>query len=131
MKLIKRNGSEVIFDRDKIAIAVRKANEGMHTVLDADTLEYISSAGLRIMLRLRKEEPKLAIINVAPDVYVAGAKIADGKLVTNGGRVLGVTACAPTLKEAISAAYAESEKVHFENAYKRSDIGQRALLAIK
>ena len=48
---------------------VRKANPCMHTVLDADTLEYISSAGLRIMLRLRKEEPGLAIINVSPDVY--------------------------------------------------------------
>ena len=48
---------------------IRKENQGMHTVLDADTLEYISSAGLRIMLRLRKEEPKLAIINVSPEVY--------------------------------------------------------------
>lgn len=48
---------------------IRKANQGKHTVLDADTLEYISSAGLRIMLRLRKEEPGLAIINVSPDVY--------------------------------------------------------------
>ncbi len=48
---------------------IRKAHAGMHTVLDADTLEYISSAGLRIMLRLRKEEPGLAIINVSPDVY--------------------------------------------------------------
>ncbi len=48
---------------------IRKANPDMHTVLDADTLEYISSAGLRIMLRLRKEEPKLAVINVSPEVY--------------------------------------------------------------
>lgn len=48
---------------------IRKANQGMHTVLDADALEYISSAGLRIMLRLRKEEPKLAMINVSPEVY--------------------------------------------------------------
>ncbi len=48
---------------------IRKVNSGMHTVLDADTLEYISSAGLRIMLRLRKEEPGLAIINVSPEVY--------------------------------------------------------------
>ena len=48
---------------------IRKANQGLHTVLDADTLEYISSAGLRIMLRLRKEEPGLAIINVSPEVY--------------------------------------------------------------
>ena len=59
------NAAEV----EKEINAVRKANEGMHTVLDADTLEYISSAGLRIMLRLRKEEPKLAIINVSPEVY--------------------------------------------------------------
>ena len=48
---------------------IRSNNQGMHTVLDADALEYISSAGLRIMLRLRKEEPKLAIINVSPEVY--------------------------------------------------------------
>ena len=48
---------------------IRKNYQGMHIVLDADNLEYISSAGLRIMLRLRKEEPKLAIINVSPDVY--------------------------------------------------------------
>ena len=48
---------------------VKKENPGKHTVVDADNLEYISSAGLRVILRLRKEEPKLAIINVAPDVY--------------------------------------------------------------
>ena len=48
---------------------VKNANPGLHTVVDADGLEYISSAGLRVILRLRKEEPKLAIINVAPDVY--------------------------------------------------------------
>ena len=48
---------------------IKNANLGKHTVLDADKLEYISSAGLRVILRLRKEEPKLAIINVAADVY--------------------------------------------------------------
>ena len=56
-------------DVEKEINEIRKANEGMHTVLDADNLEYVSSAGLRIMLRLRKEEPKLAIINVSPEVY--------------------------------------------------------------
>lgn len=56
-------------DVEKEIGEIRGANPGMHTVLDADTLEYISSAGLRIMLRLRKEEPKLAIINVSPEVY--------------------------------------------------------------
>ena len=48
---------------------IKNDNFGKHTVLDADRLEYISSAGLRVILKLRKEEPKLAIINVAPDVY--------------------------------------------------------------
>ena len=48
---------------------IKKENDGKHTVIDADKLEYISSAGLRVILKLRKEEPKLAIINVAPEVY--------------------------------------------------------------
>ena len=48
---------------------IKNDNHGKHTVVDADKLEYISSAGLRVILRLRKEEPKLAIINVASDVY--------------------------------------------------------------
>ena len=49
--------------------SIKNENPGRNTVVDADQLEYISSAGLRVILRLRKEEPKLAIINVAPDVY--------------------------------------------------------------
>ena len=53
---------------DKI-FAIKNDNPGKHTVIDADNLEYISSAGLRVILRLSKEEPGLAIINVAPDVY--------------------------------------------------------------
>ena len=48
---------------------IKNDHPGKHTVVDADGLEYISSAGLRVILRLRKEEPKLAIINVASDVY--------------------------------------------------------------
>ena len=48
---------------------VKNENPGKYTVIDADKLEYISSAGLRVILKLRKEEPKLAIINVAADVY--------------------------------------------------------------
>lgn len=49
--------------------SVKNDNLGKHIVVDADKLEYISSAGLRVILRLRREEPKLAIINVASDVY--------------------------------------------------------------
>ncbi|MBR6547908.1 MAG: anti-sigma factor antagonist [Clostridia bacterium] len=49
--------------------AIKSGNPGKHIVVDADKLEYISSAGLRVILRLRKEEPQLAIINVAAEVY--------------------------------------------------------------
>lgn len=51
------------------AFEVKNANPGVHVVVDADKLEYISSAGLRILLKLRKEDANLAIINVSPDVY--------------------------------------------------------------
>ena len=61
----------------------------------------------------------------------AGSKLADGALVTNGGRVLGVVATAPTLKEALADAYAATESVDFEGKYMRRDIGQRALVAME
>lgn len=48
---------------------IRREYPDFHTVIDADNLQYISSAGLRIILRLRKSEPKLAIINVSSEVY--------------------------------------------------------------
>lgn len=68
---------------------------------------------------------------IADKVYVAGAKITDGKLVTNGGRVLGCTAVADDLKTAVEEAYKLVEKVGFANKYYRHDIGQRALKALK
>ncbi len=69
--------------------------------------------------------------SVKDSVYIAGAEIKDGRLVTSGGRVLGVTAAAQTLKEAIFAAYKKAEKISFENAFYRRDIGLRALDAGK
>ena len=63
------------------------------------------------------------------EVFVAGARLEDGKLLTSGGRVLGVTSVAPTLKEAIDTAYENAAKITFENAYYRKDIGARALKA--
>ncbi len=67
--------------------------------------------------------------DVRDSVYVAGAKIADGKLVTDGGRVLGVTATAQTLAEAIEKAYEKVGRISFDKAYFRHDIGARALKA--
>ncbi len=68
---------------------------------------------------------------IAPDVYVAGAAEKDGRLVTSGGRVLGVTATGKTLEEAIREAYRKTALVGFENAFYRKDIGARALAAKK
>lgn len=61
------------------------------------------------------------------EVFIAGAKMKDGRLVTSGGRVLGVTATAATLKDAVKNAYEAAEDVKFENEYMRDDIGARAL----
>ena len=63
------------------------------------------------------------------EVYVAGAKLNDGKVVTAGGRVLGATAVADDLKNAIDKAYALVSKINFDNAFYRKDIGQKALKA--
>ncbi len=67
--------------------------------------------------------------DVFADTYIAGAKLTNGKLVTSGGRVLGVVSIDDTLKGAIEASYAKVKRIHFENSYCRSDIGARALKA--
>lgn len=64
-------------------------------------------------------------------VFVAGAKRENGRLLTNGGRVLGVTATAEDLPAAIDKAYAAVPLVHFDHSFYRKDIGQRALKAYK
>ena len=64
-------------------------------------------------------------------VYHAGDKLDGGVLVTSGGRVLGITAAAPTLKEALTDAYTAAEAVDFEGKYMRHDIGRRALAAME
>ncbi len=69
--------------------------------------------------------------DIENQVYVAGAKLNDGVLCTAGGRVLGAVATAETLESAIENAYGLVEKIHFDNAYFRHDIGARALAAGK
>ena len=62
-------------------------------------------------------------------IYHAGTDQKDGRLVTSGGRVLGVAATADTLKAAVDKAYAAAEGIAFEGLHKRNDIGARALAA--
>lgn len=67
-----------------------------------------------------------------PHAYVAGAKLdGDGRLLTGGGRVIGLTAVEDSLPLAIEEAYRLAGMVHFENAYCRRDIGRRALKAFQ
>lgn len=64
---------------------------------------------------------------IEDSVFIAGAVAEDDKLITNGGRVLGCTAIADSLEEAIKEAYAMVEQVKFDNKFYRKDIGKRAL----
>ncbi|MBP3638109.1 MAG: phosphoribosylamine--glycine ligase [Clostridia bacterium] len=65
-------------------------------------------------------------------VFHAGTKLGEnGEILTSGGRVLGVTATADNLKEAVAKAYAAAEKISFTDLHKRNDIGQRALMEVQ
>ena len=68
---------------------------------------------------------------LSAQVFSAGTRLKDGALVTSGGRVVGVTATADTLPQAVARAYKAVEQVHFSNAYYRRDIGARALTAME
>ncbi len=70
-------------------------------------------------------------IGKCENVFVAGAEMRDGKLYTHGGRVLGVVRTGETLEKAISLAYEDADKIHFENMHMRRDIGQKALKAYR
>ncbi len=68
---------------------------------------------------------------ISANVYVAGAELKDGKLLTNGGRVLGVTAVEDDLKKAVASSYALVKKISFGNAFYRNDIGAKALAVLE
>ena len=78
-------------------------------------------------LSYEKGKPLFIDKEVENNTYIAGAVKKDGRLLTNGGRVLGVTAVENTLEEAVNSAYKMMEKISFENKYCRSDIGKKAL----
>jgi phosphoribosylamine-glycine ligase len=88
--------------------------------------------GLQVVVRNKSYEKgfKMDIPeDIKDNVYVAGAVIKDGSLLTNGGRVLGATATDDNLEGAINKAYGLVSKIKFDNAYYRNDIGKKALMA--
>ena len=101
--------------------AIRKENEGKHTVIDADGLAYISSAGLRVILKIRKEEPKLAIINVSPEVYDVFDMTGFTDMVTveKAYRRLSVDGCAFLAKGANGAVYRYDDETIVKTYYSK------------
>ena len=91
---------------------IKNANADKHVVLDAEKLEYISSAGLRVILKLRKEAPKLAIINVIPEVYeiLDMTGFTDMVTVEKAYRRLSVEGCEFIAKGANGAVYRYDEE---------------------
>ena len=90
----------------------------------------LASGGYPVHYEKGKEITIPAGLPANVTVYHAGDKLVDGKLFTSGGRVLGVTATADTLPEALESAYAAARSIHFDGAFMRGDIGKRALAAI-
>ena len=98
---------------------IKNENNDKHVVIDADKLEYISSAGLRVILKLRKEESKLAIINVTADVYevLDMTGFTDMVTVEKAYPIMSVEGCELIAKGANGAVYRYDEeriiKVYF------------------
>ena len=104
------------FDNDRATVCVILASDGY-------PVEYKKGFPIEGLEKFKGKD----------DYYVfhSGTKFNEnGQIVTNGGRVLGVTATAPRLTAAITQAYAAAEKISFEKLHKRTDIGMRALKAI-
>lgn len=126
------NAAEV----EKDITAARAAAPGMAPVIDAENLEYISSAGLRVLLRLRKEEKDMEVINVSPDVYeiLDMTGFTEMMTVKKAYRRLSVDGCEMIGKGANGAVYRYDEetivKVYF-NSDALPDIQRERELARK
>lgn len=119
---------------DLLNIMLAVANES----LDASMVEFSNESACCVVMASNGYPQKYITgfeitieDGVDAQVYIAGAKNGEnGSILTAGGRVLGVTAVADTLANAVSKAYTEVKKVNFDNAFYRKDIGKRALAAL-
>ena len=123
-------------DLAEIFIAVsegRLADVEVEFETGAAACVIMASGGYPTAYKSGYEMTGIADANALPDTYVyhAGSKLVDGKIVTAGGRVLGVTAKADSLNEALKKAYRAVDCIHFTDAHYRKDIGRRALQAGK
>ena len=147
--MITKNGPKVIeyncrFGDPEAQVVLPLLESDLLTVMRAVTEEHLADTEVRFsdkhaccVILASKGYPEhyekgfpLEIPESVQDkVYVAGAAVRDGRLVTNGGRVVGCTAIAETLSEAVRNAYKIAEQVRFENKFCRRDIGAKAMAA--
>ena len=147
--MITKNGPKVIeyncrFGDPEAQVVLPLLESDLLTVMRAVTEEHLADTEVRFsdkhaccVILASKGYPEhyekgfpLEIPESVQDkVYVAGAAVRDGRLVTNGGRVVGCTAIAETLSEAVRDAYKIAEQVRFENKFCRRDIGAKAMAA--
>lgn len=116
---------------DLLDIMIATTNEN----LDKVKVEFENKSAVCIIMASEGyplEYKKGFAINIPKDiierVYFAGVKKENEKLLTNGGRVLGITNIADTLDKAIKLSYEDAKQISFEGAYYRKDIGEKALL---
>ena len=147
--MITKNGPKVIeyncrFGDPEAQVVLPLLESDLLTVMRAVTEEHLADTEVRFsdkhaccVILASKGYPEhyekgfpLEIPESVQDkVYVAGAAVTDGRLVTNGGRVVGCTAIAETLSEAVRNAYKIADQVRFENKFCRRDIGAKAMAA--
>ena len=147
--MITKNGPKVIeyncrFGDPEAQVVLPLLESDLLTVMRAVTEEHLADTEVRFsdkhaccVILASKGYPEhyekgfpLEIPESVQDkVYVAGAAVRDGRLVTNGGRVVGCTAIAETLSEAVRNAYKIADQVRFENKFCRRDIGAKAMAA--
>ena len=147
--MITKNGPKVIeyncrFGDPEAQVVLPLLESDLLTVMRAVTEEHLADTEVRFsdkhaccVILASKGYPEhyekgfpLEIPESVQDkVYVAGAAVKDGRLVTNGGRVVGCTAIAETLSEAVRNAYKIADQVRFENKFCRRDIGAKAMAA--
>ena len=147
--MITKNGPKVIeyncrFGDPEAQVVLPLLESDLLTVMRAVTEEHLADTEVRFSNKhaccvilaskgypehYEKGFPLEIPESVQDKVYVAGAAVRDGRLVTNGGRVVGCTAIAETLSEAVRNAYKIAEQVRFENKFCRRDIGAKAMAA--
>ena len=147
--MITKNGPKVIeyncrFGDPEAQVVLPLLESDLLTVMRAVTEEHLADTEVRFSNKhaccvilaskgypehYEKGFPLEIPESVQDKVYVAGAAVRDGRLVTNGGRVVGCTAIAETLSEAVRNAYKIADQVRFENKFCRRDIGAKAMAA--